>query len=195
MRACRGGDRSQVRIRQLSSAGAQSEIAELSPLLAGISRQMPYEVPAGYFESTSEGLADLTASEDSLILSFIEKEMPFEVPRGYFQDLPAEIMDKIQGSRGKVVSVGRGKWARLAVAAVMTGIITFSGIFYFSGKNNTSINPKEPVAQQLKNVSTHDLEEFIKSTDANSSTAAIASNKPEVKEVKQMLQHVSDGRI
>src|SRR4029079_11307843 len=94
------------RIKAQEAGSAAEEIASLSPLLASISRTMPYEVPGDYFQINIEVLPAITAdTEESLILSFIEKEMPYEVPKGYFANFPEQVVEKIETSRPRVVKM------------------------------------------------------------------------------------------
>ena len=185
--------------KQLS---AMDEIAQLSPLLAGISRRMPFIVPDSYFQKTIELLPVLTSeNEESLVLSFVDKEMPYQVPSGYFLDLSGQILDKISEPvkvipGGKVIPMVRRKWMHLAVAAIFAGIITISGIFYFNGKKDLSIDNPEWVAKKVKNVSDREIEDFVKTTDINSNSPVTVQNVPvKTADVKKLLQDVSDKDI
>lgn len=170
---------------------ASKEITDLSPLLAGISRQMPYSVPDQYFQSTLEVLPVLISEEkESLVLSFIEKEMPYEVPGGYFEKLPAEVLAKLPRQKAKVFPIVRRKWMHVAAAAIVAGIITLSGIVYYTDK--PANDASAPIAQQLKNVSTSELDAFIKSTSATLSPDATTQTTAEV---KPLLQDVSTNEL
>ena len=177
-------------------ASASSEIASLSPLLAGISRNMPYVVPAGYFQTTIEELPFLTSDDPkSAILSLVERATPYEVPLGYFANLSDQVLEKVsQPSKAKIVPVVRRRWMRMAVAAMVTGIMGLSGWFYFS--QHKAFDADKPLAQQLKNVSTKELNEFIKTTDITTASTETAQAKTVAKnEVEQMLSDVSDKEL
>jgi len=188
-----------VRIKtdQLS---ASEEIAQLSPFLAGISRSMPFEVPHDYFQTNIEVLPAITSEEESLVLSFIDKGMPYEVPKGYFANLPEQALEKAEATRPKVVRMNARKWVRMAVAAMIAGIITVSGITYFNGSKtpkastSSSVAVKEDLKKDLKTVSTEELDAFIKSTVAHNE-AATARNTPKASEVKSLLKDVSDKEL
>ena len=172
---------------------AAEEINSLSPLLAGISRTMPYTVPSAYFQTTLDELPFLTSEDpQSAILALVERVTPYEVPLGYFANLPQQILDKVTEPKAKVVSMAGRKWMRWAVAGVVTGIIGLSGIFYFSQKDK-GLDASKPIAQQLKNVSTKELEEFIKTADitATNNETAQTSGKGHT-EVRRLLNDVSD---
>jgi hypothetical protein len=187
-----------ARIKGEKELSAAEEIGSLSPLLASISRQMPYEVPADYFHSTLQDLPVLVREEEeSLVLSFIDKSMPYEVPQGYFFNLPDEILSRINQPAGaKVIPIIRRRWMRLAVAAAVTGIMALSGILYFSkGKSNVPVTSPGWVAKSVQNVSPTALDEFIKTADVTTASRQTAQHKPAKTEVRKMLQDVSDKEL
>lgn len=154
-----------AKVKSESNVSAAAEIAELSPLLAGISRKMPYSVPEDFFELNIEGLKAFTSeSEESLVLSFIEKEMPYEVPAGYFANVPEQVLQKVSNQGARVIPMMRRKWMRMAVAAAVTGVMAISGIVYFSNRGNNKADSNEPALTAVKKASTEELNEFIKTT-------------------------------
>lgn len=190
-----------AKVKGEEPVSASEEIAQLSPLLAGISKELPYSVPDGFFQDTLEGLKAFTSeNEESLVLSFADRQMPYEVPAGYFADLPEQVLEKLNHRPAKLVPMGR-RWMRLAVAAVFTGLIALSGILYFNNRASHSINtgaPSVPVAVQLKKVSTEELNEFIKNTtiDITDDKAQVtAKNRSSKKETRQLFNDVSDKEL
>lgn len=183
-----------AKIKGEHPVSASQEIAELSPLLAGISRKLPYSVPDDYFQSNIENLQAFTSeNEESLVLSFIDKEMPYQVPAGYFAQVPEQILEKIPG-RGKVVPLMKRKWMRLAVAAMVAGVITVSGIAYFNSRG-THLASGDAVTMELKKASTEELNEFIKTTVVTDNKAQVtARNKPK-SETKKLFSDVSDKEL
>ncbi len=182
-----------AKIKAQPPVSARSEIAELSPLLAGLSRNMPYSVPAGYFQTTVAELPILTAEDPpSAILSLVERVTPYAVPAHYFDNLPESVLNKI-APKARVVPMIRRKWMRLA-AAVLTGVIALSGYFYFSHKSEFDAN--KPIASQLKNVSIKELDAFINTTDITSSnTETVQVQSAAQMEVEKMLKDVSDKEL
>ena len=184
-----------AKIKGEATVSAVEEIAQLSPLLANISRTLPYSVPEDYFQSNLEGLTAFTSeNEESLVLSFIDKAMPYEVPTGYFANVPEQVLEKIS-DRTKVVPLMRKKWMRLAVAAMVVGVMSISGIVYFNNRSN--VTPSDPVTA-VKKASTEELNDFIKTTAADvtdGKTQVIAKNKTPKTEAKKLFADVSDKEL
>lgn len=85
------------------------EIKAISDLVAGVSRQHPYKVPAGYFENFADRMLLLAKSQEgtgfeagepdpgaelqqlSPLLAGLSKKSPFRVPEGYFEQVAGEI--------------------------------------------------------------------------------------------------------
>ncbi|HYK56833.1 MAG TPA: hypothetical protein VEV15_10225 [Flavisolibacter sp.] len=182
------------KIKGQHEPSASQEIAELSPLLAGIPRSTPYAVPLGYFQTTIEELPFLTGEDPkSAILSLVERVTPYEVPTGYFDDLPEQVLNKL-APKAKVIPIVRRRWMRLVAAAMITGIMGLSGYFYLTQKGRLDAN--KPIAAQLKNVSIRELDDFIKTADIASSSTETAQRKAaDETEVQKMLISVSDREL
>jgi hypothetical protein len=176
---------------------AFEETARLSPLLSSLKKEMPFSVPDGYFEDNLTELPAFTSDNEAVgILSTIGKEMPFPVPDGYFEQLPSTILSKLPQPQAKVIPITRRKWMRLAVAAVMVGIITISGIFYFNNRKDIAVDNPQWVASKLKNVSDKAINEFVNTADASAAnTVTVHKTTPKNPEVKKMLQDVSDKEL
>ncbi len=176
---------------------ASEEIASLSPILASISRTMPYAVPEDYFQLGPSELSFLIHEDpQSAILSLVDRVTPYQVPLGYFANLSNQILDKITRRQAKVIPMVRRKWMRLSVAAIFAGIIALSGYFYFSQRDSNRLNTNDPIAQQLKNVSTNELDEFIKTTGITITSNETAHNKSfGHTEVRKLLHDVSDNEL
>ena len=182
-----------AKIKNADEVSASEEIAQLSTLLAGISRTVPFSVPDHYFSSNIESLPAFTSeNEASLVLSFISKEMPYQVPPGYFDGLSHKVLDKVSDRGGaRVVPMIKRKWMHIAAAAMVAGIITISGISYFNN-NGTETVTKDPVAVELKKATTEELKTFITNTDATVNDNTTVQNTAEV---KTLLNDVSDKEL
>lgn len=183
---------SKIKGEQYLSASA--EIAELSPLLSGLSKNNPYSVPDHYFQSNIAPLPAFISDEESLVLSFITKEMPYETPAGYFAGLPEQILEKVIPRRAKVVPMMSRKWRRLAVAAMITGLVAVSGITYFKKENHTTA--KDPVTI-VKKASTQELNDFLKSINIspNENKSQLTAKNVLKSDSKKLFQNVSDSEL
>jgi hypothetical protein len=171
------------------TSSVQDELKEISPLLAGISRKMPFSLPEGYFNNLE---ADQLVNEEELpaVLRIVDKDMPFAVPYGYFDSLADNILSAVK-PEAKVIRMNRNSWMRMAVAAVATGLILISSIFYFNRGNGSSVNSQAWFKTELKNVSDEDLDKFIKNADAVHENEQLAKSSIRTNEVRSMLTDVS----
>ena len=72
------------------------ELREISPVVADISGQAPYAVPAGYFEGLANRLLQLVkADETSSVLP--KANNPYQVPQGYFEGLANNMLQRVKG--------------------------------------------------------------------------------------------------
>jgi hypothetical protein len=69
------------------------ELREISPVVADISRQVPYKVPAGYFEGLADGLLQLVKTSNPVLP---KANNPYEVPQGYFEGLANSILQRVK---------------------------------------------------------------------------------------------------
>lgn len=194
-----------ARIKAMESESTREELSA-SSLLIHIKRTMPYQAPAGYFDSLEEKLMqgvlqseqNLSAAEEleslSPLLSSLKKEVPYSVPADYFQSLNETSSKAVEPAKAKVISLTNRKWFRYASAAIVTGFIALGG-FVFLG-NNKSIdideNPHGWVESNVKKVSTDELNDFIDLTDE--AAPVIASNSGN-DDVKELMKNVSDEAI
>ncbi len=105
---------------------AAHELESLSPLLAGIPKTTPFEVPEGYFGSLQDNISQLLP-EPALPASWeaARHQSTLTVPEGYFEQLPDALLKKVQ--TGKPARVIRMGFIRLAAAAVFTGLLALGG--------------------------------------------------------------------
>jgi hypothetical protein len=76
-----------------------SELQSISQAVANIGAQMPYDLPAGYFQNLSEVImARISAGgiEENTVVEIAGKSSPFTVPENYFEQLSSSILDKIK---------------------------------------------------------------------------------------------------
>ncbi|MDI3318535.1 hypothetical protein [Pinibacter soli] len=80
-----------------------NELFEISPVVTNISRQMPYEVPAGYFDKLPDIIMEMIANEQyesvsaelqslSPLLNSIPKKTPYEINEDYFKDFSNNVL-------------------------------------------------------------------------------------------------------
>ena len=79
----------------------------------------------------------------------LPKVNPFKVPEGYFDTLPTAVMERIRQGETKRRTIPL--WPRLAIAAVLTGLIVTAGLFaYHSAEpaaSSTALTAESDYAQ------------------------------------------------
>jgi hypothetical protein len=191
-----------------SEASAQTELLELSPLLAGIPKIMPYSVPLFYFEQNAALAADSSEEPQLSFLDGVGKKLPYKIPEGYFGDLPEQILAKVGLPAAKVVPLLARKWMRMAVAAVVGGALLVGGYQYFNDKPQTNLarssgdNTKNLVAQnapaieqEIKKASTKELSEFIKTVATSAKALKAETMTADKDNVKKFFKDVSDTEM
>ena len=181
-----------------TAESVDQELESLSPVLAGLSKKMPFSLPEGYFNKISEDLSGIVADEPlPQVLAEAGKSMPYQVPSGYFENISVEVLKKLQPPKttAKVVSFSSTKWMRYAVAAMVAGIIAVSGLVYYN--SNQTANPTQSedwIAKELKNVSDQELDAFIITTEENTTSLA-NNNMAAKKEIRSLLKDVPDSEL
>ncbi len=73
------------------------ELSSMESPLAGMSRNMPYQLPEGYFDRlATQVLTAIIVPDEITALEGGTKKMPFDVPNGYFDQLQASVLQQVQ---------------------------------------------------------------------------------------------------
>jgi len=187
------------RIRAMEAVTPAEELAHLSPLLAAISNQSPYTIPADYFTSLDPSIAfyeDMNAQEEleqiSPLLGGLGKQHPFTVPEGYFEKPLLPVVE--EKKEAPVVRMAPGKWFKYAIAASITAIVALSAVLWLNQRSTPGVN-KQPYAwveKNMKKVSTEDISKFVDLADE--ATLDLAKNGAST-DIKNLLKNVSDKEI
>lgn len=73
-----------------------NELKELSPVVAAINRQLPYQLPAGYFDTLAATINGRIASGTGILDG--AKDNMYTIPQGYFNSLADSIMNRIKAA-------------------------------------------------------------------------------------------------
>jgi hypothetical protein len=137
----------------------KQEIKELAPGITWPEKQMPFHVPAGYFENLPGWIA-----EEAFLSLNKPMDLPYEVPSGYFEQLSAQVVtrafseaavkenissssDSLTGSSGKVISLFFRKAIPYAAAALFGGFLV-TGAFMFTDLR-VGINNKKALTGEI----------------------------------------------
>jgi hypothetical protein len=186
--------------------GVAEELVRLSAVLSRISREMPYRLPAGYFE------------EISPILTLLRGKPTYRAPAGYFEQLESELAPKAMqplakpdmsiASEAKVIPFGRrgklvkGNWWKYssvgAVAACLILVFSWPQLHTDVMHTNEVHQLALDLPQGLHRVSDQEIQTYL--DDQNSilaepvtnSTATLDMNEGDV---KSLLADVPDGEL
>lgn len=193
------------RIKALTASDAKDELRYLSPLLSNVSKETPYSVPAGFFQNLSEDVLkkineheDYQTSDEEIealspLLSSLKNNNPYSTPAGYFEKLETGVGKK----ETKVISISRRRWYRLAVAAVVIGIVAISGLAIFRSKQvDPNKNPQAWIEKNVdKKVSKDKIDEFVKLAEDESINVAFEKDDVKLAEIKELMKDVPEKEI
>ena len=191
------------------------ELKDAAPSL-GIDFQLPYKVPAGYFDGLPERillrirLENAQSAQEELeiispFLSGLSKEMPFSTPEGYFDTLTPGIRvapkDVVRKPARVVKMFQPQKTFRMAAAAVTVGIIGIAAWLFMRepAKDQYATKTDIEVQSELKNkvgeLTENELTNFI--AGSTILTAYDSTSLEEINEegVKLMLADISDQEL
>jgi hypothetical protein len=196
-----------VILAKVKSGGSsvQNELEGLSSLLASIPKTMPYSVPPAFFEESLDTAFVNGDETESSLLFTIGKKLPYRVPAGYFETFSKHVLAKVTEPKGKVVSLFARTWMRAATAAVIAGALLVSGMQLFGDKPESDKIVKGPqkvnetvvaqnnlaIDQEIKRVSTKELEQFIENIPAIVPPASNEENAPSEEGAQKLLKDVS----
>jgi len=88
-----------------------NELASISPVVARISGELPYEAPAGYFDSLAARILERIKAEDVSLPTVLQgvRVNPFTVPAGYFENLPEQVLQRIKAGEEIIAPVLRAQ--------------------------------------------------------------------------------------
>jgi hypothetical protein len=119
------------------------ELSELTPGMVWPGKQMPFHVPAGYFDHLPARV-----TEEALLSLNKPIDIPYEVPPGYFDQLSSHVVNRAlaeaageqnntsnnssqEGSSGKMINLFFRKVMPYVAAALLGGILV-TGAFLFT---------------------------------------------------------------
>ncbi len=172
--------------------------------LSSLPKEMPFYIPAGYFNELDEKIMAIirshpdyrTSREEiesiSPLLSSISKRPVYSVPEEYFENFKPGVEEE-KGTR--IVSIRGRRWLRYAVAAVIAGIILAVGVMTFDNRHKDSAGKTlakfEKEVKKINDVkSTENLIDFM---DAGLNEKELASTSRSIKtdDIQVLLKDVS----
>jgi len=170
------------------------ELIISSPIFSRLSRQMPFEVPQNYFSNFVYITTELTENHLQETMGGLNKIQPYTLPSGYFNDFPEKMLARVSSAPAKIIPIHSRNWFRIAVAAIVAGIISISGFLYFNDSQNNSIGTTTSLAHNLNEVPDKELEDFISTADAGNEDDIIETSTT-VTNINALLQDIPDHEL
>ncbi len=181
------------------------ELQEQDSFLAKTILDTPFQIPQGYFVGLEEKLMnavrnspDYQTSKEELeliapFLKNIQRENVYSVPQNYFE----KINFTRHQSPAKIISLSSRKWFRVAAAATVFGFTVITGISVWNKKSlNPSTKPHSWVEQKMKQVSTDEINNFVKLAESETSIPIENTVSTENRrEIEKLMQDVSNFEI
>jgi hypothetical protein len=204
------------RVKTLDSFSAKEELESLSPLLSKIDKQVPFSVPAGYFDDLTGNVVAGTQAIDlvneelenlSPAMSSLKTANVYTVPAQYFESLPTTILAKAKTQKpAKVVSMNIGKkMMRYATAAIVAGIVITAGLLFINRQNPSVFAPSTALAEQkiqqetlnnVKGLSDDEIFSFLETQSGPSDLLSLGSSSEiDSDDVKEMLADVPESEL
>lgn len=160
--------------------------------------QAPLTVPEGYFDQLpSIILAKINATSFEEVKEEIEQLSPtlasipktnlFTVPTGYFEQTIAALPQLTQTTAAKVIAISpRKKWLRVAVAAVVIGVL---GFFIFTGtptgqqQDNQNLSQSSLLKDANKIIKENNFDATLENINADEIEAYLLANGVDPKTV------------
>lgn len=158
------------RVKAETSNAVDEELANLSPFLSTIKKEMPFSVPQNYFEELSDNVLQSAKAIDFVndeaenipaILKGLKDKNVYTTPLGYFENFSDSVLSKInhEPKKAKVISIGSRKtWLSVAAAAIVVGII--STVSYYTLNKNPQPAVSDPIAA-LSKVSDDEMNSYL----------------------------------
>jgi len=188
------------------------ELANLSPFLSTLKREMPFSVPLNYFEELPDQVLQSAKAIDfvndemenlSPLMKSLKNKNVYTTPLDYFENFSHGVLSKIQKEpkQAKVISIGSRKtWLRVAAAAMVVGII--STVSYYTLNKNSQPPVSDPIAA-LSKVSDDEMNSYLQNqyspiydtviTNTNSPLANIDLSNSD--EADDLLGNIPDDEL
>jgi hypothetical protein len=134
------------------------------------------------------------------------------VPDGYFEQVPQQILSTLARPKAKLVPFFSRTWMKAAVAAMIGGIIFLGGYRLLHNPEETMpadmakqsadttrnlvAKNRTNVTQEMKNISTEELDEFMKTVPYQAAKKQKSAFQPkQEKDIEELLKDVSQKEI
>ncbi|MCB0700503.1 MAG: hypothetical protein H6551_05520 [Chitinophagales bacterium] len=158
------------------------ELQSMNSPLADMPRNMPYEVPEGYFDSLP--IAVLDHDNDNIRL---KHDLPYTVPDNYFEELPSIILKNITQEPAKPRRMIL--YTQWMAAAILLLLVTIGGYNFLNNSNQAGFDNR--LAQLDESTLNEYIENNISDFDMESIQNTYASNQ----NVETLINDINEDDI
>jgi hypothetical protein len=183
---------------------AKEELENLSPLLSGIPKKVPYQMPENYFNELSEqalvGVKAIDFVNEELenlspLMNSLKEKNVYQVPEGYFDGLADDILTRASKQQTARVIGFRPvrKIMRYAVAALVIGVMAIS-VWMIQREAPDPITAK--IENGLNKASDEEILNFIQNSEVPFAESVLSTDaEMEESDMKLMLADISDKEL
>jgi hypothetical protein len=179
------------------------ELTSISPFVADLPKNTPFEAPEGYFKEFSSRIIEQIQVQNidkevlSPLMQSLKKENPFSVPVGYMSQFNVDIAPK----KTKIVPLFRiNTVLKYAAAASIIGIIaTFATLFFSNidkseiGKSNgNAMISTDAFALYLSEAEIADEEDALETVISDSESLLV---QMDAKVISELLTEIPENEI
>ena len=179
------------------------ELTSISPFVADLPKNTPFEAPEGYFKEFSSRIIEQIQVQNidkevlSPLMQSLKKENPFSVPVGYMSQFNVDIAPK----KTKIVPLFRiNTVLKYAAAASIIGIIaTFASLFFSNidkseiGKSNgNAMISTDAFALYLSEAEIADEEDALETVISDSESLLV---QMDAKVISELLTEIPENEI
>ncbi|MEJ7769750.1 MAG: hypothetical protein WKF89_18165 [Chitinophagaceae bacterium] len=196
------------RIKAEEATSHQEELEIISPLLGKLGKEVPYDLPSGYFdEFPGDVMSGVNAIDyvnhelesASSHLNDLRNKNVFTVPEGYFNQLAQEMLNRVkQTQKGPLIRLFPSKNIfRYSVAALLAGIISVSAWLFI--QDSKPVSPSTDLTG-IEKISDDEIVSYLENSsvspaEGNGESGSFASFELKVEDVKEMLADVPDEEL
>lgn len=162
------------------------ELNEISPYMAGLSRNNPFTIPEGNFQILPDSImlqiktSSLTADSTTTLAPGVSGESHWQIPEGYFDEFAEKMLVRMRREAHQHRPMtGRVFFMRYAMAAAFTGLLGLS-LFSLMDQRSTEPDLREIMTEANRMMEDRSVEEALNTLQEEEIIAFLEENGHDV---------------